>query len=167
MAVGSLPCSARVPGVRHDATSVSQHHRLNHRCSGYVAVPPPLHRQFAKCPVTVRRSNTTRKVQRAPATAAAFPTWFSRTHASSASSAAASAAAAQAAAVLSTPLWQHAAQSIVVVVASWAVALTVSRWLVTNADKLEAGEVSLYIQADGTATLHSLVEHNHSSSASY
>lgn len=57
-------------------------------------------------------------------------------------SAAASAAAAHAAAVLSTPLWQHAAQSIAIVVASLALAVTVSRFLIVNSGKLEAGEVS-------------------------
>lgn len=65
--------------------------------------------------------------------------WFRSSHA--AGSAAASAAAAQAAAVLSVPLWQHAAQSACLVVATLAVAVTVSKFLIINSGKLEAGEV--------------------------
>ena len=65
--------------------------------------------------------------------------WFRSSHA--AGNAAASAAAAHAAAVLSVPLWQHAAQSACLVVATLAVAVTVSRFLIINSGKLEAGEV--------------------------
>ena len=65
--------------------------------------------------------------------------WFRSSHA--AGSAAASAAAAQAAAILSVPLWQHAAQSACLVVATLAVAVTVSKFLIINSGKLEAGEV--------------------------
>lgn len=149
MACASLPCSARVPGVRHSTARVSHQYRLMHTCTVQAAPHGALQRQFGKCPVLLRRQTAGRKTQRACATKAAVPTWFSRTHASSANSAAASAAAARAAAVLSTPLWQHAAQSLGVVVASWAIAVTVSRWLVTNADKLEAGEVSHPLKGNG------------------
>ena len=58
-------------------------------------------------------------------------------------SAAASAAAAHAAAILSVPLWQHAARSACVVVATLALAVTVSKFLIINSGKLEAGEVSI------------------------
>ena len=58
-------------------------------------------------------------------------------------SAAASAVAAHAATILSTPLWQHAAQSACVVVATLALAVTVSKFLIINSGKLEAGEVCL------------------------
>lgn len=76
-----------------------------------------------------------RKEQRA--TVAGF--WFRSGPA--AGSAAASAAAAQAAAILSVPLWQHAARSACLVVATLAVAVTVSKFLIINSGKLEAGEV--------------------------
>lgn len=65
--------------------------------------------------------------------------WFRSSHA--AGSAAASAAAAQAAAILSVPLWQHGARSACLVVATLAVAVTVSKFLIINSGKLEAGEV--------------------------
>lgn len=65
--------------------------------------------------------------------------WFRSSHA--AGSAAASAAAAHASAVLSVPLWQHAAQSACLVIATLAVAVTVSKFLIINSGKLEAGEV--------------------------
>lgn len=65
--------------------------------------------------------------------------WFRSGHA--AGGAAASAAAAQAAAILSIPLWQHAARSACLVVATLAVAVTVSKFLIINSGKLEAGEV--------------------------
>ena len=65
--------------------------------------------------------------------------WFRSSDA--AGSAAASAAAAQAAAILSIPLWQHAAQSACLVVATLALAVTVSKFLIINSGKLEAGEV--------------------------
>ncbi len=68
--------------------------------------------------------------------------WF-RQQAVSPGSASASAAAAHAAAILSIPLWQHAAKSACIVVASLAVAVTVSRFLIVNSGKLEAGEVNL------------------------
>lgn len=67
--------------------------------------------------------------------------WFRSSQAPG--SAAASAAAAHAAAILSVPLWQHAAQSAVVVVATLALAVTVSKFLIINSGKLEAGEVCL------------------------
>lgn len=66
--------------------------------------------------------------------------WFRSTQAPG--SAAASAAAAHTAAILSVPLWQHAAQSACVVVATLALAVTVSKFLIINSGKLEAGEVS-------------------------
>ncbi len=68
--------------------------------------------------------------------------WF-RQQAVSPGSPSASAAAAHAAAILSIPLWQHAAKSACIVVASLAVAVTVSRFLIVNSGKLEAGEVNL------------------------
>lgn len=68
--------------------------------------------------------------------------WF-RQQAVSPGSSAASAAAAPAAAILSILLWQHAAQSACIVVASLALAVTVSRFLIVNSGKLEAGEVRL------------------------
>lgn len=68
--------------------------------------------------------------------------WF-RQQAVSPESPSLSAAAAHAAAILSIPLWQHAAKSACIVVASLAVAVTVSRFLIVNSGKLEAGEVIL------------------------
>ena len=70
--------------------------------------------------------------------------WF-RQQAVSPGSVAASAVATHAAAILSIPLWQHAARSACIVVASLAVAVTVSRFLIVNSGKLEAGEVSLIL----------------------
>lgn len=70
--------------------------------------------------------------------------WF-RQQAVSPGSIAASAVAAHAAAILSIPLWQHAARSACIVVASLALAVTVSRFLIVNSGKLEAGEVSLIL----------------------
>ena len=66
---------------------------------------------------------------------------WSRPAQNAAADAAASAAAAQYAAVLSIPLWQHAAQSFAIVVASLVVASTVSRFLIESSGRLEAGEV--------------------------
>lgn len=73
-----------------------------------------------------------------------------------AGSAAASAAAAQAAAIMSIPLWQHAARSTFLVVATLALAVTVSRFLIINSGKLEAGEVCYFklmvLYEDSTCT---------------
>lgn len=80
--------------------------------------------------------------RRTPQQQASAAVWF-RQHAVSPGSASASAAAAHAAAILSVPLWQHAAKSTCIVVASLAVAFTVSRFLIVNSGKLEAGEVFL------------------------
>ena len=68
--------------------------------------------------------------------------WF-RQQTVSPGSPSASAAAAHAAAILSIPLWQHAAKSACIVVASLAVAVTVSRFLIVTSGQLEAGEVNL------------------------
>lgn len=65
--------------------------------------------------------------------------WF-RQQTVSPGSPSASAAAAHAAAILSIPLWQHAAKSACIVVASLAVAVTVSRFLIVTSGQLEAGE---------------------------
>ena len=67
--------------------------------------------------------------------------WF-RQQTVSPGSPSASAAAAHAAAILSIPLWQHAAKSACIVVASLAVAVTVSRFLIVTSGQLEAGEVN-------------------------
>ena len=126
-------------------TIQSPQHRSLHNCSIQTATCASLHRQYGSIPALARVQKFGRKPQRVSAhtVTASFPSWLNRTHVTSPNTAAASVAAARAAAVLSTPLWQHAAQSACIVIASWAVATTVSRWLVTNADKLEAGEVAL------------------------
>lgn len=110
-------------------------------------VRPRLHSFSSKHSTFCARNSLASRVGHAPASSrfrkdrqaivAGF--WFRSSHA--AGSAAASAAAAQAAAILSVPLWQHAAQSACLVVATLAVAVTVSKFLIINSGKLEAGEV--------------------------
>lgn len=80
--------------------------------------------------------------------------WF-RQQAVSPGSVSASAAAAHAAAILSIPLWQHAAKSACIVVASLAVAVTVSRFLIVNSGKLEAGEVNLLFNSSALLSIFS------------
>ena len=148
MALARLSCSTSARAHRSTTSTATNspysQHRSVHRCTAQAMYSASLPRQFGRSRAFVRPQTALRKGKRLPArtTAAGYPSWFTRTQAPSPNSAAAAAAAARVAAVLSTPLWQHGAQSLILVVASWAVAVIVSRWLVTNADKLEAGEVS-------------------------
>ena len=146
MASASLSYSANARSTRCTAAhSACPQRRSPHKRPVQAVHSASLARQFGRSRAFVRPQIASQERQRLPAciTTAGYPSWFTRTQTPSPSAAAATAAAARAAAVLSTPLWQHAAQSLLLVVASWSVAVIVSRWLVTNADKLEAGEVSL------------------------
>ena len=103
---------------------------------------PLLHRQFGSSPALPRRTpGSTRQRTPRHKTEAGYPSWFRFKNNITPNTAAAAAASAQAAAILSTPLWLHAVKGACSVIAAWVIAVTVSRWLVTSADKLEAGEV--------------------------
>ncbi len=137
----SVPLCQR-PSALHPQTQVKA-------CSAHSAPRrPPL--SFCHSSFCERNSLTLRKrhspaanqpKRRSPQQISAAA-WF-RQQAVSPGSPSASAAAAHAAAILSIPLWQHAAKSACIVVASLAVAITVSRFLIVNSGKLEAGEVNL------------------------
>lgn len=124
-----------------------------HQCSCLSSVmrSPPVYRQLGGSPPF--RMTPSRIMQQRAASAkmeARHPSWFRLQHNIKSDTAAAAAVSAQAAAILSTPLWLHAAQRACSVVAAWITAVTLPRWLVTNADKLEAGEVSTGTSRLGT-----------------
>lgn len=113
----SLPATQRRPSFSSKHSTFCGRNPLASR-AGYTTASSRLH-----------------KARRAPVAGL----WFRSSEATG--SAAASAAAAQAAAIMSVPLWQHAARSTFVVVVTLALAVTVSRFLIINSGKLEAGEV--------------------------